>query len=120
MSEAAFRRAVIEAMDARGSALTAAIQDALSRVVGSEAAQIELDPWSQRVTLCSLEEDLLPDDWAELPDWPDEGDEILSELLFPWLASCWAAAGGGPAFAFWHGFEARFDLVQRRWLQRLD
>ena len=123
MSEADFRRSLRAVMARERMHLLAALRGVLAKGLEGESrhVQLEVDPWSLSVRFCPLDEELLPDDWVHVPgDWPDEFDEILTDELFPWLASCWADAGGGSAFAFWHGFEARFDLQKRAWLPRLD
>jgi hypothetical protein len=124
MTEVVFREAVVAQLGLNEDQLKTALRLALKTEFAREGAslvQIEVDPWSLRVVSCPLEEELLPDDWAELPsDRPESADEILSELVFPWIASCWSAAGGpagaSPAYALWHGFDPRFDLEQRRWM----
>ncbi len=88
----------------------------------------EIDPDSFRLTVG--ETDLLPGWWLhqELPRaWFDHVEEtgqipamVVADALLPWLSEQWDDVGGrwthSPAYAFWSGFEVRYDLESRRWL----
>ncbi len=99
-------------------------------VVDGRPLQFEIDPDSFRVTVGESDAGVLPGWWLhhDLPDdWSERVDEaglilgmFVAEVLLPWLADVWEEVGGrwthSPAYAFWSGFEVRYDLESRRWL----
>lgn len=114
---------------AQTAALEAALRDALARpLLPTDAApQFELCPYFFGITLRDSDDTILPDDWLEMPtDWFERAeaadvntDALISDELFPWLASAWEQAGGAErhpgAVASWHGFAPRYALDSRTW-----
>ena len=110
-------------MAAHGAALAAALRAVIARDwpdEGLSLVQIEVDPWELGIHFCPTDEVLLAERWFVFHgELPGDYDAVLAGHVFPWLAAAWTAAGGppraSPAYALWHGFDARYDLEQGVW-----
>jgi hypothetical protein len=128
------RAELVAALAANADRLRQALSAALARPIALAAGrrlQFEIDPSFYGVTLCATEEMILPADWlnSALPgDWFERAQDaevdcfaLIPEVLCPWFADCWQAAGGpaafSPAYLFFHGYHRQqYDLERRRWI----
>jgi hypothetical protein len=128
------RAELVAALTANADRLRQAIGAELAKPIALEAdrrLQFEIDPWFFGVTLCAMEEIILPGDWLDsaLPgDWFERAedaeinwDALIAEELCPWFAECWQSVGGpaafSPAYLFFHDYHGQqYHLEGRRWI----
>jgi hypothetical protein len=141
MEDSAIKRLRTElaaVLNAKSDQLRFAIQAELAKPIVLEAGrrlQFEVDDFFFGITLCVTEGIILPGDWLaeSLPgDWFGRAEkemggwnELITEMLSPWFAECWKAAGGpalfSPAYLFFHWYpQNQYDLEGCRWLSPDD